>query len=239
MVDFGEALGLWAESACIEGQPAAGGTVQFDVPYRYLGPGPHTVTITVLSGGCGQSQSTQQTKIVTVAGAAASRKAHTSASIPGPPVTSKCKNAQTSPTRVQTKAIVKALLCVMNEQRKLFKLKPLMISKRLSKAALAHTQAMVLGGFFAHQGPSEPALAARLKKAKFAGATAGENIGAGSGNLGTPVGMVDGWMHSPLHRANLLSKRWRAVGVGFLAQYPIKSAARPVATYTTDFGTKP
>jgi uncharacterized protein YkwD len=239
MVDFGEALGLWSESACIEGQPAAGGTVQFDVPYRYLAPGAHTITITVLSGGCGQSQATQQTKTVTVAGAAASRRARASVSIPGPTVTSRCKNAQMSPTRVRTKAIVTALLCVMNEQRKLFKLKPLKISKLLAKAALAHSRAMVLGGFFAHQGPSEAALAARLKKVKFAGTAAGENLGAGSGNLGTPVAMVDGWMHSPLHRANLLSKRWRAVGIGFLAQYPIKTAARPVATYTTDFGTQP
>jgi uncharacterized protein YkwD len=238
IVDFGEALGLWAESACIEGQPAAGGMVRFDVPYRYLGPGPHTITITVLSGGCGQSQATQQTKTVTVAGAAASRKAHTSASIPGPTVRSKCKNARMSPTRVRTKAIVTALLCVMNEQRKLFKLKALKSSKILAKAALAHSRAMVLGGFFAHQGPTEPALAARLKTVKFAGAAAGENLGAGSGYLGTPVAMVDGWMHSPLHRANLLSKRWRAVGIGFLAQYPIKTPAQPVATYTTDFGTQ-
>jgi uncharacterized protein YkwD len=241
MVDFGEALGLWAESACIEGQPAAGGTVQFDVPYSYLAPGQHTITITVLSGGCGQSQATQQAKTVTVgaaAAAAASRRAHASVSIPGPTVTSKCKNAQMAPTRVGTKAILKALLCVMNEQRKLFKLKPLKSSKRLAKAALGHTRAMIVGGFFAHQGPSEPALIARLRKVKFVGA-AGENLGAGAGVLGTPVAMVDGWMHSPLHRANLLEKRWRAVGIGFLAQYPIKTAAQPVATYTTEFAGKP
>jgi uncharacterized protein YkwD len=239
-VDFGEALGLWAESSCIEGQPTAGGTVQFDVPYRYLAPGPHTITITVLSGGCGQAQATQQTKTVTVGApaAAASRRARASLSIPGPTVTSRCKNARMAPTRRQTKAIVKALLCVMNEQRKLFKLKPLKNSKRLSTAALAHSRSMVLGGFFAHQGPTEPALVSRLKRVKFAGA-AGENLGAGAGSLGTPVAIVDGWMHSALHRANLLSKRWRAVGIGFLAQYPIKTAALPVATYTTDFGSKP
>jgi uncharacterized protein YkwD len=97
---------------------------------------------------------------------------------------------------------------------------------------------MILGGFFAHQGPAKPALVSRLRKVKFTGA-AGENIGAGAGSLGSPVAMVDGWMHSPLHRANLLSKRWRAVGIGFLAQYPLKTAAQPVATYTTDFAPKP
>jgi uncharacterized protein YkwD len=238
IVDFGEALGLFAESACIARQSAAGGTVQFDIPYRYLSPGPHTITITLLSGGCGEAQATQVTQTVTVAGASAAFRAHASVTIPGPTVTSKCKNATMSPTRAKSKAIVTALLCVMNEQRKKFKLKPLKTSKRLAKAAITHSRAMVLGGFFAHQGPKEPALVARLKKVKFPGA-AGENIGAGAGVLGTPVAMVDGWMHSPLHRANLLSKRWGAVGIGFLAQYPIKTAALPVATYTTDFGPKP
>jgi uncharacterized protein YkwD len=125
----------------------------------------------------------------------------------------------------------------MNEQRKRFRLKPLTSSKRLAQAALAHTRSMIVGGFFAHQGPTEPALVSRLREVKFSGA-AGENLGAGTGALSSPVAMVDGWMHSPPHRANLLSKRWRAIGIGFLAQYPMKTAAQPVATYTTDFGSK-
>ncbi|MDX6495431.1 MAG: hypothetical protein QOE17_1417, partial [Gaiellales bacterium] len=239
LVDFGENLGLWAESACIAGQAPKGGTVSFDVPFRYLGAGEHTITITVLSGGCGEAQATQITKTVTVGGAAA-RRAHVSAvSLPiGPPPASKCKNALLSPTRAKTKLIVAAVLCLMNEQRAKFKLKPVKNSKRLSTAALTHTRAMILGQFFAHQGPKEPALVARLRKVKYSGA-AGENIGAGAGPLGSPAAMVDGWMHSPLHRANLLSKRWKAVGIGFVAQYPVKTLAQPVATYTTDFAPKP
>jgi uncharacterized protein YkwD len=239
LVDFGENLGLWAESACIAGQAPKGGTVSFDVPFRYLGAGEHTITITILSGGCGEAQATQITKTITVGGAAA-RRAHISAvSLPiGPPPASKCKNALLSPTRAKTKLIVAALLCLMTEQRAKFKLKPVTNSKRLSAAALTHTRAMILGQFFAHQGPKEPALVARLRKVKYSGA-AGENIGAGAGSLGSPAAMVDGWMHSPLHRANLLSKRWKAVGVGFVAQYPVKTLAQPVATYTTDFAPKP
>jgi uncharacterized protein YkwD len=240
IVDFGETLGLFAESACQTGQKNEGGTVAFDIPYRYLSPGTHTLTLTILSGGCGEAQATQTTQTVTVAAAAfrAFFRAQTADTLAGPPITSKCKNATMSPARAQTKAIVKALLCVMNEQRKLFKLKPLKSSKKLAKAAVAHSRSMVLGSFFAHQGPSEAALPARLRKVKYRG-SAGENIGAGAGVLGSPLKMVDGWMHSTLHRANLLSKRWRAVGIGFLAQYPLKTAAQPVATYTTDFGPKP
>ena len=40
----------------------------------------------------------------------------------------------------------------------LAKLKPLKLSKVLSKAALNHTRAMIGGKFFAHQGPKELAL---------------------------------------------------------------------------------
>ena len=243
IVNFGEALGLWGETACVEGAPNTGGTVQFDVPYQFFSPGEHTISITILSGGCGTAQtSTVFTKTVTVAAAGArkaraSRRAHASLTIPGPQVVSRCKDARLDPTAANVKRIAKALLCVMNEQRKLAKLKPLKNSPRLGKAAITHTRAMIAGGFFAHQGPKEPALKARLRKVKFR-ASAGENIGAGGGALGSPVGMVNGWMHSQLHRANLLSKSWKYVGIGFIAKFPIKGGGAPVGTYTTDFGPK-
>jgi uncharacterized protein YkwD len=96
---------------------------------------------------------------------------------------------------------------------------------------------MISGQFFAHQGPKEAGLAARLKKAKYRG-SAGENIGAGGGPLGSPMQMVNGWMHSTLHRANLLSKSWKTVGIGFMAKFPLPNSYQPVATYTTDFGVR-
>jgi uncharacterized protein YkwD len=98
---------------------------------------------------------------------------------------------------------------------------------------------MIKGKFFAHQGPREPALAARLKKAKYLGRRAAENIGAGGGDLGSPLAMLNGWMHSKLLRANLLDRKWKYVGIGFLAQFPISGQFPPAATYTTDFGVKP
>ena len=50
---------------------------------------------------------------------------------------------------------------------------------------------------------------------------------------------VNGWMHSTLHRANLLSRKWKTVGIGFLPAYPVPTASTPVATFTTDFGVRP
>jgi uncharacterized protein YkwD len=168
---------------------------------------------------------------------AARRLASAADTIAGPDITSKCKNASMLPSKKKAKLVTKALLCVMNEQRKLAKLKPLKLSKKLGKAAVAHTKAMISGKFFAHQGPKEKALAARLKKAKYRGA-AGENIGAGAGAFASPVQMVNGWMHSSLHKANLLSRQWKTVGIGFVAGFPL-SATQPSATFTTDFGVRP
>ena len=44
------------------------------------------------------------------------------------------------------------------------------------------------------------------------GRTAGENIAAGRA---TPEAVVDQWMHSPGHRANILNKRFTTLGVGY------------------------
>ena len=41
--------------------------------------------------------------------------------------------------RPKTKQIVAAIICILNEQRKLFKLKPLKPSKKLTKSAVGHT----------------------------------------------------------------------------------------------------
>ncbi|MEA2492571.1 MAG: hypothetical protein QOJ29_482 [Thermoleophilaceae bacterium] len=243
IIDFGETLGQYGESACVAGSNS-GNSAEFRIPYEFLEPGTHTISVTIFAGGCGTATAHTYVFTVDVAPAtaarnsAAYRRAHSASTLGGPSIKSKCKDAKLLPTAKVAKRIAEATLCVMNEQRKLFKLKPLKLSKKLGKAALLHTRSMILGRFFAHQGPKELALVTRLKKVKYRG-SAGENIGAGAGPLGTPVAMVNGWMHSTMHRANLLSKKWKAVGIGFLPLYPLKTRARPVATYTTDFGPKP
>ena len=236
IVDFGETLGLWAASACVVGSNE-GGTSTFRVPYTFLSAGEHTLKVTVFSGGCGTPKvHTYEVKVVVGNGQTAARRAHVSQDAAAPTITSTCKDANLVPSGKLAKRIAKALLCVMNEQRKLAKLKPLKASKKLNKSALAHSRAMVVGKFFAHQGPKEPPLIKRLKKAKYKGAAA-ENIGAGAGPLASPLMMVNGWMNSPIHRANLLYRKWKTVGIGFVAVFPV-SATQPAGTFTTNFGTK-
>lgn len=51
----------------------------------------------------------------------------------------------------------------------------------------------------------------------------GENIAAG---YDSPEKVVDGWMHSPGHRANILSRHFREIGVGYY-----HSASGPYGDY--------
>ena len=54
------------------------------------------------------------------------------------------------------------------------------------------------------------------------------------GRLGTPRTMVRLWMNSPGHKANILRRAYREIGVGVVTGTPTGSSRG--ATYTTDFG---
>jgi uncharacterized protein YkwD len=65
----------------------------------------------------------------------------------------------------------------------------------------------------------------------------GENLAWGSGERATPRSIVQSWMASPPHRANILSHGFREIGIGIAAGAPVKVSGR-AATYTTDFGAR-
>ena len=63
----------------------------------------------------------------------------------------------------------------------------------------------------------------------------GENIGYGHGSASSPSAMMRSWMNSTPHRANILSGKFREVGLGIVPGIPGRSG-NPGGTYTTDFG---
>ena len=64
--------------------------------------------------------------------------------------------------------------------------------------------------------------------------SAGENIAWGSGSLGTPASIVDGWMHSAGHRANILNGAFTQIGIGVAGGAP-QAGIDDGGTYATDF----
>jgi uncharacterized protein YkwD len=132
-----------------------------------------------------------------------------------------------------------ATLCLINAQRTAQGLKPLASDGRLQAAAGAYARDMVDRRFFDHVSPGGGTMMDRLHAAGWnpTGAwSAGENIAWGSGDLGTPAKIVDAWMHSPGHRANILSKAFTQIGLGIAAGAPQGGVSGAAATYVTDFG---
>jgi uncharacterized protein YkwD len=63
----------------------------------------------------------------------------------------------------------------------------------------------------------------------------GENLYWGSGGLGTPANAIGAWLRSPPHRANLLGRGWRDVGVGMVYS-PSIFGASSVWIFVLQFG---
>jgi uncharacterized protein YkwD len=143
--------------------------------------------------------------------------------------------------RVQGKASVRrardATLCLLNRTRAAHGLAPLRLNARLSHAARRHSRDMVRHRYFAHDSRNGRSPFARMRATHYVPRGAswwlGENIGWGSGSLAQPIALVRAWMHSPEHRANILSRHFRDIGIGIAAGAPVGGGG---ATYTTDFG---
>lgn len=134
----------------------------------------------------------------------------------------------------------KAILCLINEKRQNAGLKPLDRSKKLQRAAQRHNDHMLETGCFSHECSGEAGLGVRLDAVDYIrdGLSAwayGENIAWGLGERGTPRAIVGAWMDSAGHRANILSRDFREIGVGFSAGTP-NGKSEPGGIYTTDFG---
>ncbi len=146
--------------------------------------------------------------------------------------------ADALPTAASLSATRRETLCLLNRERAQRGLRPLRLSPSLSQASAAHSRNMVRKRFFEHGNFVARILNARYVTRRQAWAL-GENIAWGTGSLGTPAQTVRAWMQSPGHRANILSRRFRDIGIGIALGAPaVVHASSGAATYTTDFGVK-
>ena len=138
-------------------------------------------------------------------------------------------------------AVESSVLGRINDVRRSRGLRPLTMSRGLSAAAAYHSRQMVQHGFFEHESRGGGAFWKRVER--FYGSTGftawevGENLAYGSPEL-SPAATVRMWMNSPGHRENVLSRRWREIGLGVVH---VGSAGgefegSPVTVVTADFG---
>lgn len=89
---------------------------------------------------------------------------------------------------------------------------PLTWNATLGSAALTHSRAMANGNFFAHQDRDGRTPGDRAELAGYGGQRVGENIAAG---LDSARKVVDGWLASPGHCANLMSPQFSELGAAY------------------------
>jgi uncharacterized protein YkwD len=154
-----------------------------------------------------------------------------------PTASAACRNAGASTESATNRALVRATLCVLNAHRARHDLGALALNRKLSTAARGHSRAMVRERFFSHDSPNGASFVDRIRATGYLEDArswgVGENIAYGSGGRSTPRSIGRAWMNSPGHRANILSRSFREIGIGIAAGTPVGGGG---ATYTTDFG---
>jgi uncharacterized YkwD family protein len=103
---------------------------------------------------------------------------------------------------------------LVNAERAKHGLAPLTLSAELSDIARIKSQDMRDNNYFSHTSPVFGSTFSLLKSHGISYRAAGENIAKG---YKTPEAVMDGWMNSPGHRANILSAKYTKIGVGYVA----------------------
>lgn len=102
-----------------------------------------------------------------------------------------------------------------NNERAKQGLSPLQIDTELSSVAREKSKDMAKNGYFSHTSPTYGSPFDMIKNYGINYQTAGENIAKGQR---TPQEVVNAWMNSDGHRANILNGNYTHIGVGFVEQ---------------------
>lgn len=143
----------------------------------------------------------------------------------------------------QTASLDVGLLTQLNHVRVIHGLAPFALNTQLSQAAEAHSTEMAQRGYFGHDSAGGQSFWKRIEVYYPTGRdnywSVGENILWASGSVDASSAM-QAWMASPEHRANILSKTWRQVGIGAVsaAHAPGTYGGQSVTVITTDFGVR-
>lgn len=146
-------------------------------------------------------------------------------------------------TTVQLKPAEKRMLTLHNQKRADRGLARLCVHPKLQRAARAHSLDMIQKDYFSHfsnggrQDPGE-----RLRAFGYDWAAYGENIAWGQGTRASADAIFGHWMNREYpHRSEILSKRYREVGIGLVTGHFDPGPGGPfpdASVWTVDFGVR-
>ncbi|MFC4075654.1 CAP domain-containing protein [Salinithrix halophila] len=110
------------------------------------------------------------------------------------------------------KAIEREVVQLVNQERAKNRLKPLRADGKLSSVARDKSKDMIANNYFSHDSPTYGSPFDMMKRYGIRYSTAAENI---AGGQSTAKKVMEGWMNSEGHRANILNPDLTTIGVGY------------------------
>jgi uncharacterized protein YkwD len=152
------------------------------------------------------------------------------------------KAHQQHEARIAQSALESGVFDQLNALRRQHGLTSLRLSVRLCAAARQHSSEMAARGYFSHSSANGSSFDKRLARYYPVSRrywSVGENLLWSSPDV-DPAGAVRLWFNSPEHRANMLTSRWREVGISAVHVHsaPGTFGGREVTVVTADFGVR-
>jgi uncharacterized protein YkwD len=154
--------------------------------------------------------------------------------LPSAAQASTCRAGNLQPGQASAKTLRAAVLCEVNKTRRAHGLGKLRSNRKLQRAATAHSRDMAARNYFSHVSPEGRGPGDRIRAAGWRRGW-GEVLAWGCQSKSTARQAVVSWLHSPPHRAVILSGRFRFAGAGIAVGAPMGGCS-PVADWSMDVG---
>ena len=159
---------------------------------------------------CPTAAPAKSTTAVTPAKATPSTPAKTTTSTPAKPTT---PTTPTTPTSSTLGAYEQQVVDLVNKERAAAGLSALTVNTKLAGMAEKKAEDLRDNNYFDHTSPVYGSPFEMMKQFGISYTAAGENIAKGQS---TPDEVMNGWMNSPGHRANILDANYTQIGVGYV-----------------------
>lgn len=117
-----------------------------------------------------------------------------------------------APSAASTSTFALDVFKIVNQQRKKAGLKPILFNKKLSSIAMIKAKDLKVNKYFSHTSPKLGTPFQLLKSKGVKYRYAGENIAMGQR---TPSQVMKDWMNSKGHKANILNKNYKYIGIAY------------------------
>ncbi len=156
-------------------------------------------------------------------------------------ISASCFGASIAATKAARVTATRAVRCLVNAERRKYGLAPVITAWKLQRSASRHSALMLRTGIFDHRLPGEADLAGRIRGTGYLVRARrwaiGEALALSDGGSASAATLMHSLMESQPHRAIILDRAFRELGVGLQEGTP-EAAGRPGAgaTLTLNFG---